>query len=43
MFCFLIIFYVGCITFYYVLPETEGRSLLEIEAHLANKSVRVNE
>lgn len=28
---------VGCIIFYFTLPETEGRSLLEIEAYFMRK------
>lgn len=29
--------FVGCIIFYFVLPETEGRTLLEIEEHFLGK------
>lgn len=29
---------IGCIIFYFTLPETEGRSLLEIEAHFSKKT-----
>lgn len=36
-----IIAVVGCISFYFVLPETEGRSLLEIEAHFARRDTQL--
>lgn len=29
--------FIGCVVFYFVLPETEGRTLLEIEEHFLGK------